>query len=225
MSLLKCHGFLFDMDGVLVDSHLVVERTWERWAVRHDMDPAAIIPIAHGRRSRDTMREIAPHLDVDAEVAWLDEAERTDMDGVVAMPGAVALLAHLPGVSWALVTSAGDALARARLTACGLPIPRVLIASERITRGKPAPDGYLAGARGLGLPPEECIVFEDTPPGIDAGLAAGCRVVGLSTTYPAERLTAATRVVGDLREVRIGRDHGAAPTAFGNDTYHVLLGG
>jgi sugar-phosphatase len=189
------------------------------------MDAEPIIRVAHGRRSSDTMRDIAPHLDVEAEVAWLDEAERTDMDGVVAMPGAVALLSHLPGVAWALVTSAGDALARARLTACGLPIPRVLIASERITRGKPAPEGYLAGARGLGLPPGECVVFEDTPPGIEAGLAAGCRVVGLATTYPADRLTAATRVVGDLREVRIGRDHGAAPTAFGNDTYHVLLGG
>lgn len=225
MSLLKCHGFLFDLDGVLVDSHLVVERTWRRWAARHGLDGDAIVPLAHGRRSGDTIREVAPQLDLAAEVAWLDEAERGDMDGVVALPGAVSLLSHLPGVAWAIVTSCSDALARERLATCGLPIPRVLIASERIARGKPAPDGYLAGARALGIAPAECLVFEDTPPGIDAGLAAGCRVVGLATTFPAERLETATRVVRDLSEVRVGRDHGSAPTLHAQERFHVLLGG
>jgi mannitol-1-/sugar-/sorbitol-6-phosphatase len=216
MTLLTCRGFLFDMDGVLVDSHAVVERTWRKWALRHDMDPEPIIAVAHGRRSRDTMRDIAPHLDVEKEVAWLDATERKDMEGVVALPGAVALLTHLPGVSWVIVTSSGDALARERLTVAGLPIPRKLIASERISKGKPDPEGYLAGAKALGIPPEECIVFEDAPPGVQAGLAAGSKVVGLATTYPADRLTAATRVVKDLSEVHIGR---AGPL------FHVLLGG
>lgn len=218
MSFLKCRGFLFDMDGVLVNSHAVVDRTWRRWAARHAMDPDPIIAVAHGRRTSDTLRDIAPHLDIAAEVKWLDEAERDDLDGVVAMPGAVAILTHLPGVAWAVVTSCGDALARARLEAAGLPIPRVLIASERIERGKPLPDGYLAGARGLHLTPAECIVFEDTPPGIEAGLAAGAQVVGLSTTYDAGQLTAATRVVRDLSEVHVGR----AGAATGD--FHVLLG-
>ena len=224
MSLLKCHGFLFDMDGVLVDSRAVVDRTWRRWAIRHNLDPDPIIAVAHGRRSRDTMRDVAPHLDVEAEVAWLDEAERTDMDGVVALPGAVALLSHLPGVSWAIVTSSGDALARERLSVCGLPIPRVLIASERISNGKPAPDGYLTGARALGIPASECVVFEDAPPGIAAGLKAGARVVGLATTYPADRLTEATHVVRDLSQVHVGRDHAATSLIPGNDVFHVLLG-
>ena len=67
MSLLKCHGFLFDMDGVLVDSHAVVERTWQRWAERHGMDADAIVPIAHGRRASDTLRDLVPHLDIAAE--------------------------------------------------------------------------------------------------------------------------------------------------------------
>lgn len=215
---LTCRGFLFDMDGVLVNSHAVVDRTWRRWAVRHNMDPDAIIAVAHGRRTGDTLRDIAPHLDIAAEVQWLDEAERQDMDGIVAMPGAAATLTHLPGVAWAIVTSCGDALARARLAAAGLPIPRVLIASERIERGKPFPDGYLAGARALHQAPTDCIVFEDTPPGIDAGLAAGAQVVGLATTYDAARLTAATRVVRDLSEVHIGR------TGAGASDFHVLLG-
>jgi sugar-phosphatase len=224
MSLLKCHGFLFDMDGVLVDSHAVVERTWRRWALRHDMDPEAIIAVAHGRRSSDTLRDVVPHLDIAAEVAWLDETERKDMDGVVALPGAAALLAHLPGVSWAIVTSSGDALARERLAVCGLPIPRILIASERIANGKPAPDGYLAGARALGIDASDCVVFEDAPPGIEAGLAAGAKVVGVATTYSAERLTRATHVIRDLSAVHVGTDHAAAPSLLGHEAFHVLLG-
>jgi len=215
MTLLTCRGFLFDMDGVLVDSHLVVERTWQRWATRHGMDASAIVPRAHGRRSSDTIRDIAPHLDVASEVRWLDDAERKDMNGVVAIAGAVTLLSHLPGVSWAIVTSSGDALARERLAVCGLPIPRILIASERIAQGKPAPDGYLAGARALGIAPAECVVFEDTPPGIEAGLAAGATVVGVATTFPAESLGRAARVVRDLTEVHAGRQ---------GDRFHVLLG-
>lgn len=224
MSLLKCHGFLFDMDGVLVDSHVVVERSWRRWADRHGMNGDAIVPIAHGRRASDTLRDIAPHLDIAAETAWIDDIERHDMDGVVAMPGAATLLAHLPGLAWAIVTSCSDALARARLEACRLPIPRVLIAAERISNGKPAPDGYLAGARALGIPPADCIVFEDAPPGIAAGISAGARVVALSTTFPVEQLTEATRIVRDLSEVRVGRDHGAQPVLGGHDVFHVLLG-
>lgn len=224
MSLLKCHGFLFDMDGVLVDSRSVVDRTWRKWAVRHDMDPDAIIDVAHGRRASDTLRDIAPHLDIAAEVKWLDETERADVEGVVALPGAAALLSHLPGLSWAIVTSSGDALARERLTVCGLPIPRVLIASERITNGKPSPDGYLAGARGLGLSASDCVVFEDAPPGIEAGLAAGAKVVGLATTYPANRLTRATHVVRDLSAVHVGHDHAATLAAMGHEVFHVLLG-
>ena len=224
MSLLKCHGFLFDMDGVLVDSRSVVDRTWRKWAARHGLDPDPILAVAHGRRSGDTVRAVAPHLDIAKEVAWLDDAERRDMDGVVALPGAVALLAHLPGVAWAIVTSSGDALARERLTACGLPIPRALIASERVSAGKPAPDGYVAGARALGIAASECLVFEDTPPGIKAGLAAGARVVAVATTYAADRLTEATCVVRDLSELHVGRDHSATPTLPGSDVFHVLLG-
>jgi sugar-phosphatase len=179
------------------------------------MDPDPIIAVAHGRLASDTLRDIAPHLDIAKETRWLDDVERQDMEGVHAMPGAVALLTHLPGVSWAIVTSCGDALARARLTACGLPIPRKLIAAERIARGKPDPDGYLMGAKALGIAAGDCLVFEDAPPGVQAGLAAGCKVVALQTTYPAERLTEATRLVKDLSEVHIGR---------AKELFHVSLG-
>ena len=81
-------AILFDLDGVLVDSHTVVERTWQRWSVSRSLHVPDIVRRAHGRRSFDTVREIAPHLDTDAEVQWLAEAELADLDGIVSLTGA-----------------------------------------------------------------------------------------------------------------------------------------
>lgn len=191
------------MDGVLVDSSVVVARTIRRWAARHGMDPAAIIRVAQGRRTRDTVKAVAPSLDLEAEVAWLDTVELEDLDGIVAVPGAAALLAALPSSKWALVTSAGTELAHRRLAAAGLPQPEFMISGEIVERGKPAPDGYLLGALRIGALAEECLVFEDAPPGIAAGKAAGMRVIGLTTTHQESELGRPDAVIADLTAVRV----------------------
>jgi sugar-phosphatase len=80
------------------------------------------------------------------------------------------------------VTSADDALARRRLTLAALPVPLVLVTIDRVARGKPAPDGYLEAARCLGVPAPACLVFEDSPVGIEAAQRAGMTVVALTTT-------------------------------------------
>ena len=190
------------MDGVLVDSRTVFERTWRRWAARHGLDPQRLLSVAHGRRTRETLAEVAPHLATDAEVNWLDAAELEDLEGVVAVEGAPSFVGSLARSSWAVVTSAGRELALRRLSAAGLPAPPLLVSGEDVKRGKPAPDGYLAAAEALGHSPSACLVFEDAPPGIEAGLAAGARVVALSTTHRAEQLAAAHLVVENLAAVR-----------------------
>jgi mannitol-1-/sugar-/sorbitol-6-phosphatase len=200
---LSCDALLFDMDGVLVDSRSVVERTWRRWAARHGLDAEQILRAAHGRRTSDTLKDVAPHLAVAEEVAWLDAAELADYDGLVAVPGAVRLLAALAGIPWAVVTSAGPELARRRLAAAGLALPPVLVSSSDVTRGKPAPDGYLLAAKRLAVTPGQAVVFEDAPAGIVSGLAAGCAVIGVATTYPEDRLVGAAFVVADLTSVSL----------------------
>jgi len=189
------------MDGVLVDSRPVVERTWRRWAARHGLDADALLAVAHGRRSRETIREQAPHLDLAREVAWLDAAELADVAGIVPVAGAARLLAALPANSWAVYTSCGRELALKRLACTGLPAPAVLVASEDVPRGKPAPDGWLLAASGLGVAIGDCLVVEDAPPGIAAALAAGTQVLALTTTHPAQRLGGAARIVEDLAGV------------------------
>ncbi len=198
---MRCEALLFDMDGVLVDSGAVYERTWRRWAERHGLDPDPLLAAGLGRRTREALRSVVPHLATDAEVEWLDTAELEDLEGIVEVPGAARLVASLPEERWAVVTSAGRDLARRRLDRAGVPAPPVLVTAEDITRGKPAPDGYLLAAQRLHRTAAACIVFEDAPAGIEAARAAGMRSIALTTTYAADRLPPADAWITDFRKV------------------------
>jgi sugar-phosphatase len=101
----------------------------------------------------------------------------------------------------AVVTSCELPLALARLQGAGLPVPDVLVTSDMVARGKPAPDPYLLAAACLGVSPADCIVLEDAPPGIAAGRAAGMTVWAVTTTHPAQDLGEAHRVAGGLPEL------------------------
>ena len=185
-------AFLFDMDGTLVDSGAVVERAWALWAARYNLDLPELLAYSHGRPTIATMdyfgARFAPGKD------WRDEAEdlmlfeRNQSAGSVAIPGALEILEQLANAPWAVVTSAPRKLAEARIQGAGLPLPKVLVPADEISNGKPHPEGFLKAASELGAAHNECVVFEDTPPGVEAGLAAGMQVVGLLTTVPAERL-------------------------------------
>ena len=200
---ISCQAILFDLDGVLVDSRAAVERTWERWAKRHSIARTDLVAKAHGRRSIETVREIAPELDAAAEVRWLESAELNDEEGLVALPGAAAALSVLSDETRAVVTSGGHALAALRMRAAGLAMPSVIVAAEDVVQGKPAPEGYLLAAARLGVSPADCVVIEDTPAGIAAGLNAGASVIALSTTFPASDLMAAHVTVPSLEALRI----------------------
>jgi sugar-phosphatase len=199
----SCEAVLFDLDGVLVDSAAVVERTWRGWAARHGLDPAHVIHTAHGRRTIETVRLLAPHLAAEDEVAALAASESTETDGVYEVPGARVLLESLSPRSWAVVTSGIRAVAELRLRHTRLPAPRVLVTAEEVRHGKPHPEGFLTAAARLGIDPVRCVVVEDAPPGIEAAHAAGMRVVAIASTYDAEALTAAEAVVPTLASLRI----------------------
>jgi mannitol-1-/sugar-/sorbitol-6-phosphatase len=201
----SCDAVLFDLDGVLVDSAEVVERTWQRWAARHGLDPDAVVRAAHGRRTVETVRMVAPHLAADDEVRALAESESTETDGVYEVPGARELLQSLPARSWAVVTSGIRPVAELRMRHTKLPTPTVLVTADQVQHGKPHPEGYLTAAARLGVDPTRCIVVEDTPPGIEAAHAAGMRVVVVASTYAPVVLQGADAVVSALSRLVIGR--------------------
>jgi sugar-phosphatase len=182
MTNIRCHGVLFDLDGVLVDSTPAVARVWAWWAREHGFDPDEVVRKAHGRPSITTIRELLPDADHAAEDREMERREIADVDGVVPLPGAMELLRALLPQRWAIVTSCTRALAHVRIAAAGLPMPKYLVTSTDVRHGKPDPEPYLKGAQSLGMPAADCIVIEDAPAGIQAGKTAGARVLALRTT-------------------------------------------
>lgn len=177
-------AFLFDMDGTLLNSIAAAERIWGAWALRHGLDAAAFLPTIHGVRSVDTISRLGlPGVDPEREALAITLAEIADAEGVVEVPGAVRFLHGLPAHKWAVVTSAPKALALSRMQAAGIPVPDVLVTAEDVTAGKPQPDCYLLAAQRLGVAVADCLVFEDAPAGIAAGVAAGASVVVVTATH------------------------------------------
>jgi sugar-phosphatase len=182
-------AFLFDMDGTILTSIKAAERVWGAWAASHGLDVDAFLPTIHGKRTEETVRALnLPGVDPAAEANRITLAEIEDVEGIEAITGAAAFLNSLPAGRWAIVTSAPRALAERRIAAAGMPTPAVLVAAEDVERGKPAPDPFLLGARRLGVPPGDCLVFEDTRAGLQAAAAAGMAsvVVTVTHTHPVE---------------------------------------
>lgn len=205
---LSVGAILFDMDGVLVNSKPAIDRVRTKWAELRSLDVQTVLDLPHGQKTSEAFAKIAAHLNLKEEVAWLDAEEDRDLSGITAIPGAATLLGALASDEWALVTSSGRELAPRRLAAAGLPAPKTMVAGDSVKRSKPDPEGYLRGAQLLGRRADECVVFEDAPAGIAAGIAAGMRVVGVATTYTRtelERLGCAA-IITDLRDVAVERN-------------------
>lgn len=177
---IRARAVLFDMDGTLVDSNAVVEQVWSEFADALGVPADEVIDFAHGRPSRDTIAKFTPSGEsVDEWLAWIVAAETTRFGDMVAIPGAVDVVRSMPAGTWAVVTSALHDPAVARLESVGFPDPAVLIGADDVTHGKPDPEGYARAARELGFEPADCVVFEDTPAGVEAGRRAGCVVVAV----------------------------------------------
>lgn len=203
MTTIRCQAMLFDMDGVLVFSMGAVERVWTKWAVAHGFDPKVVVHAAQGRPSIETVRDFLPHGDSHAENLVIERGEIEDLEGVVPVPGAIALVGSLPPDRWTVVTSATFALADVRLRAAGVAVLPSMITSGDIQRGKPDPEPYRKAASRLGFPPSECVVVEDAVAGVRSGKAAGARVIAVLTSSGRADLeqAGADWVVRDCRDI------------------------
>src|SRR4051794_37749438 len=194
-------GVLLDLDGTLIDSIAAVERSWARWCREHGIDRARLHGF-HGIPAKGVIATLLPEDQRAAAFERIRDLEGADVDGIVVLPGAAALLTALAegGVPTAIVTSGTSDLAEARLAATGLTHPPVVVTASDVERGKPWPDPWLEGARRLGVDPAECLVVEDAVAGLRAAGAAGCRArVAVLGTTPGEELEPeADLVVPDL---------------------------
>jgi len=191
------------MDGILISSLGSVERSWTKWAEMRGVDPEHACRIAHGCRAIETVAKLRPDLDSEAELKIIEDIEVADNEGLTVLPGVPELLSRLPGERWTVVTSATERLARVRMAVGGLAVPQRLVTANQVTRGKPHPEPFLAGAALLGFAPEECVVFEDSSSGAMAGRAAGCTVIATTFSHSIESLEAAQYLVTDLTGIRV----------------------
>ncbi|KIS43511.1 sugar phosphatase [Kosakonia radicincitans] len=207
---MQCKGFLFDLDGTLVNSLPVVERAWCSWADRFGIAHDEVLNFIHGKQAITSLRHFMPgksEEEIAAEFTWLEAIEAADTDGIAPLPGAIALLEHLDsaGIPWAIVTSGSVPVAHARHRAAGLPAPEVFITAEQVKQGKPAPDAYLLGAERLGLAPQDCVVVEDAAAGVLSGLAAGCHVIAVNVPADSPRLDEADFVLTSLEALSVAK--------------------
>lgn len=198
-----CKGVLFDMDGILISSLGSVERSWHAWAVSRGVDPGTAIHTAHGRRAIETVKLLRPDLDDETELKHIEDLEVADNEGLAVLPGVPELLAALPASRWTVVTSATERLARVRLAAGGIPVPERIVTADHVTSGKPHPEPFLRGAEILGLDAADCVVFEDSASGAQAGRAAGCTVIGTTFSHTIEELKPAHYLVTDLTGITV----------------------
>ncbi|MFB0614795.1 HAD family hydrolase [Streptomyces sp. AGS-58] len=173
---------LFDVDGTLIDAVANQRHVWEIWAARYGLDPAAVCRVALRTRPMETFAAVVPDQDPRECLAALHELEDEDVRSGVyaAFDGASELLTRLPSGCWALVTSNYEHRVRGRFARTGLPVPGVLVDAAAVVEGKPSPVPYLLAAERLGAKPEDCLVIEDAPSGVESGLRAGMTVWGVN---------------------------------------------
>lgn len=192
-------ALIFDMDGTIVDSMPAHKATWIDFARRHgvQLDADEMMRRTTGRNGMECVRILLDQPTLDAATAWalVDEKEQLYREqfgpvfAEVAGFGAFYAAARAQGLRMGLGT-AGDqanvdfALAHLRLQ----PPPDAVARGDEGLRGKPEPDIFLAVAQRLGVAPQDCIVFEDAPFGIEAARRAGMRAVAICTGHSAEEL-------------------------------------
>lgn len=189
----SARGFLFDLDGTLIDSMPCHHDAWVAWHARRglSLDADAFFAATAGRSNDEILTDLFPAASPAERVAMADEKERLYRDcaatRLALVAGAARFIegARAAGVKMAVCTASTPenmALAFARF-----PIRdwvETVISPADGLRGKPHPDLFQEAARRLGLAPERCIVFEDAPLGIEAARRAGMKAVALTTTLP-----------------------------------------
>lgn len=196
---------LFDLDGVLVDSEGIYSEFWKKTGEDFGIGVPNFEQVIKGSTLEQILAKYFASEEERIKVSRLI-AEHEKTMRYTLFDGADGFLAklHAKGVPMAIITSSNaDKMERLYAQNPGFrDYFSAVIVDKDVTRSKPDPEGYLKAAAMLGASPEECIVFEDSINGVKAGVAAGAKVIALSTTNAPERLAPLTdTVVPSLSEV------------------------
>jgi HAD superfamily hydrolase (TIGR01509 family) len=200
-------AFIFDMDGVLVDSNPFHKISLKQFCAKYGfkLSEEYLREKIYGRTNKDWIPNVFGKLPIDQIMKYQDEKEalfrelyKNDIEPIA---GLVSFLEKLVvnNIPRAIATSAPRAnvdftLAHTHTEAF---FPTILDESF-VTKGKPDPEIYVKTAKALGFDPAKCVVFEDSLSGVLSGKAAGCKVVGITTTHTATELSETDFVIDDF---------------------------
>lgn len=202
-------GVLFDFDGVVVDSMQQHFQGWKKVLADYGHDlQAGDFFIYEGAGVPNIARYISRKFDLGLEdhLPEITEKVRSQYrhNKVLFFDGFWQVITLLKQKQLPLGVVTGGSSRRVLATIAGHMegVFDAVVTLEDVRHSKPHPDPYLRGARKLARDPRECLVIENAPLGITAARAAGCRVLAVQTTLPAEALKEADFVVADFKEMQ-----------------------
>ncbi|MGE3372722.1 MAG: HAD family hydrolase [Vicinamibacteria bacterium] len=192
---MRARGFVFDLDGTLVDNMGFHAAAFVEFVARHGLPPLSLEDRARfdGRRNRDIFPDLFGRALSDVELArFSNEKEtlyrETTRGRLRPLAGLLPLLDRLEaqGLAVAVATSSPEENVVHTLLEIGLAARlRTVVRSDEVAHGKPFPDVFLEAARRSGVRPADCVAFEDAPLGVTAARTAGMRVVAVTTSFSA----------------------------------------
>ncbi len=203
-------GAIFDMDGVLIESRDAHWTAWQRLGAELDAPfTRELFETTFGMHNRQIFPLwLGPDL-AEPELERLSgrkeemfrEAARETLEPI---PGVRELIASLASEGFCLAVGSSGPRPNVEMALDVLGVRehfRALSTGDDVANGKPHPEVFLIAAERLGLEPSRCVVLEDAPQGVAAGLAAGARVIAITSTKPAAELSGAHRIVETFESV------------------------
>lgn len=181
-------GALFDLDGVIVDSEGIYTEFWEE--IDREF-PTGVTDFAHVIKGNTLEKILDSYFSDEQKPEILKRLKQQEKDMVYRLfPGVTDLLRSLRDTGWktAIVTSSNPAKMEVLFSQLHelRELVDTVITDKDVNRSKPDPEGYLKAAEHLGCNPSDCLVFEDSLAGLEAGRRAGATVVGIATTNAPE---------------------------------------
>ncbi|MBS1977396.1 MAG: HAD family phosphatase [Bacteroidetes bacterium] len=210
----KPFAVIFDMDGVIIDSNPYHKISLRQFASRHGytLSEQELKERIFGRTNRQWLLNLFGNIPNEQIRRYADEKEGLFREifrpHCKPVKGLLSFLEMLDqqGIPRAVATSAPPANVSytLELTQTGKYFP-VILDDTFVTNGKPHPEIYLKASAALEMDPSNCIVIEDSLSGIAAGKAAGCKVIGITTTHSAEELYDADFVIDDFENLGLDK--------------------